>query len=191
MGDRITVYTDLKGNARVLLVDNRRVSGPLYWNVSRNYANGETGRKPNADGYYVIDLIADGKIVHVKTKDKDMASKIDAETGGFTLMLKNGVVQNKFPPTVAKGMQWYGVGAYDAMEINGKTVTAVRNRPQASDFGATSIVDLADDCKIIDVDSKSATYGQITELKLGDRITTYRTKEGKAGLCLHYQPQHP
>ena len=64
-GDRIQAITSRETDEVIMLfVLNREVDSPLYYHVKRMYdtTKAETRRIPNADGWYVFDLAANGQI---------------------------------------------------------------------------------------------------------------------------------
>lgn len=78
LGDRIICYTDLQGKPILIFVTKRVVDSPMYYNISRKYANGATTRIPDGKGWYVFAMTVGGKQVTLKTKDKDVASRVDS-----------------------------------------------------------------------------------------------------------------
>ena len=194
VGDQFaTVCAYPSGEVVQIFVIRRQVDSPLYWHYQK-YAvstekdaagkviKQETTRPVDKDGYYVFELIDNGKIVTLKTKDKALATQIDSNTQAFCLTQDKGIIKKFYGPTVAApDTTRYGIGGYDVMEYDEKagTIVAVRNRPQASDYGAKSDIVLREDVRIINVDTASENFGKLDKVELGDRIVNYRDPEGR------------
>ena len=83
MNDRIICWTDMNNNALYIYIARRQVHDiPMYYNFKKMSVDAQkvTTRLPNESGYYVFELASKGKVVTVKTKDKALASKIDADS---------------------------------------------------------------------------------------------------------------
>lgn len=206
VGDQfVAVCAYPSGEVVEIYVMRRQVDSPLYWHYQK-YAvstekdaagkviKQETTRPVDKDGYYVFELIDNGKIVTLKTKDKELATQIDSVTTAFCLTQDKGIIKKYYGPTVAApDTTRYGIGAYDIMSYDEETRTMVakRNRPQASDYGTESKFVVREDVRIINVDTASANFGKKDEIHVGDRITTYRDPEGRATyIFIQYKNTH-
>lgn len=175
MYDRIYAYSDMHNMVTQIFVYSRYVEGTsVYYNVNRQYDSETetTKRVPDADGYYVFEMIRNSKTVTVKTKSKDMASFIDAQSAPtVALKVSGGIIKEAHLVSMAVK---YGIvrdnyvyvdkvnedGTYTTYYYSGETKVA----------GAVARK-IADNCEIYNV---SVTYtkhrGEVTTLKPNDRI---------------------
>lgn len=111
IGDVIEPHRDLSGQIKAIFVTSRLMGEKsLYQNMARKYDSktGQTTRQPDENGYYVFQMINQGKQVTVKTKKKDLATKID-ESGTLSVALevKKGIVQKVMPASWSTGKHLY------------------------------------------------------------------------------------
>ena len=186
VGDKIqALVNNATGEIEYIFIMNRPVDSPIYWMVSRvapKYLNGElvgSNRTPDEDGYYVIDLLHDGKIKQFKTKDEMIAAEVDTYTQGLGLKLKEGtniiervvaIADTKYPATA--------IGNQDVKKISGRTITTERCRLTSSNYGEVLTNKLTSKTKIYDVSSYAKNWGAATKLSIGDRIVAYTDLEG-------------
>lgn len=186
VGDKIQALVNTAtGEIQYIFIMNRPVDSPIYWMVSRvapKYVNGElvgSNRVPDEDGYYVIDLLLDGKIKQYKTKDEMIAAEVDTYTQGLGLKLKEGT--NIIERVVAIGDTLYpatAIGNADVKKISGNTITTERCRLTSSNYGEVLTNKLTKKTKIYDVSSYAKNWGAATKLSIGDRIVAYTDLEG-------------
>ena len=184
--DRIqAIVSKETGETVYVFVMSRKVDGPLYWPVKRQYngTTGETKRVPDENGYYVIDLLVNGEIKQYKTKDKEIASKVDAQTNAFTMVTDGDVILNVLSYTYAKEIFAAPAGHHDVMKISGNDITVQRNRPAADNFGDVVKLKFAKNCKIYNVSSYAETFGAEATLSLGDRVKCYTNANGEVVAC--------
>ncbi len=173
-GDRIYGVATADNTELVeIYVYTRKVNSKIYVNQQRMYstAKGETTRQPReSDGYYVFDLLVDGEVKKFKTKSKDIATKVDANSRAFGLKLDGNVILAVYPITGVNGVNAESIVNYDIMSISGRNVSVEYKWPGSSTVGKTGAVKLASDVKIYDVSSYAKTFGQKTTLSEGDRV---------------------
>ena len=174
VGDTITAFTDIYDETMLLVVRNRKTDY-LYWNQLKMYddTNKVTMRTPDAEGWYVYTLLrGDGKIVTLKTQDKDIASKVDYYGGAFTLKLDGDVIVGVGSPGYAKNTNGSSLLNYDVVAVNGRTVTLTNGKE-------TVKITLSSDCKIYEVGPDAAAFGAVVQLKVGDRVRAYKSLDGE------------
>ncbi|MBR5570974.1 MAG: hypothetical protein IKW10_08815 [Oscillospiraceae bacterium] len=188
VGDRVHGLKNLDGEIAVLFVVDRAPNVPIYWNLVRKYDSKEkvSTRVPAADGYYYFDMAVNGKQVTVKTNDKELARKIDAAAARCVGLLvdKNGVVQKLFGASTVAGYQggtkhqsWV-----DVKKINGKTFTAQKDPASTADTAGQYFTStMAANCKVYNVSTNYKSFcGEVTTLRVGDRIHALHNKDGLA-----------
>lgn len=169
MGDRLLILVDASGKIDQIFMINRLVDSPMYYNISPNYnaETLETNRKPDADGYYHIQLAVNGKLKEFRCKSKDVMSQIDAYGNRmFGLKVKGDIILKAYNPECV-------TGAYSFAANNWVTSIAggIVGTTNASGTAVNGI--MADDCKVYDVSGCSDHIGAKTTLRVGDRIVAY------------------
>ena len=144
----------------------------LYWNLERKWdsTNKVTTRTPDADGYYVFNLVQDGKFVTAKTKDIEVASTIDSYSapGLYIKLDKNGVICDKVLDGnyATGGTKW---ASRTVVAINGEEVTL------RSSSGSETTFVMTDDIKVTNVSATFKKYkGELSTLQVGDYVNVYR-----------------
>jgi len=174
-GDLITGYLNQYGEATVVFILSRE-TGTIAWNTQRKYnsAAGETTREPDADGWYVYELLLGSELKTVKTKDKAVASRIDSYDGAFGLVLKGEVVTNAVGVGSVKDVKSKGVTEWDVVELEGSKLTLKYTKPGSEEYTGKERKDtLAKNLKVYDVSPTAETYGKEVQLQPGDRVRTY------------------
>lgn len=181
------------GEIVMILVINRKVDSPLYWPVSQKYSSTtkETTRAPDADGWYVFEMFENGQIKQFKTKDKEIASKVDSYSMGLALQIKGDVILNVYPANVAKNIKATAVSHYDITQIKGNELYLTRTRPLAGDYGKTAQFTMYKNTKIYDVSNYAENRGAKATLSVGDRVSVYTNMDGKAEyIFINYKNTH-
>jgi len=173
-GDYIYAYQSPDATIQQIFVMKRLVDLPVYYATERMYnsTTKETTREPNEDGWYVYTVSRNGKLSTVKTRSKEMASKMDAiNPAAMALSVgSDGVVYDAYEARLAYGGYRRAHG-YKVVSIDGKTVeTQYKNSDGTI---ATRVLTLADDCKTLNVTSLAATFGEYTTVRVGDTITAF------------------
>ena len=170
VGDRVVCLTNEAGElAYVKVLDRYEEGAKLYFNNSRNYDwdKNETGRVPDADGYYVLDMTCDGKAVQVKTKDKDLVSYIDIDRGLIkALKVSNGIIKGAYQDTYAfKFVRIRQTGSTYIKTEKDKTITySHQNVPNW-------VVDK--DTQVYSINRTVVRIGEKAVLKEGDTVRCY------------------
>ena len=164
---------------------NRKLNSPMYKNVEQmyNWTTKETAREPNADGWYVFDLAANGEIKQYKTKDKAIATQVDSYELGFTLVTDGDIITRVCASTMCPGVSNSVAPWYDVMTLDGKKASLFCNKPDAANYGKAAEVEYAEDCVFYDFSPHAEKYGAVTELSVGDRVHNYINAEGKVVIC--------
>ena len=105
-GDQIHCFTNFKGELELIYIISRPVDSPVYYNLDRQYDEEKkvTLRTPAQDGYYYFRMAVNGKQVTLKTKDKQVASDVDANSGRcLALQVKQDVIIKAYSATKAWG----------------------------------------------------------------------------------------
>ena len=179
--DRIQGIVNLETEElEYVFIIERMIDSPFYWSAKRMYnsTTGETTRQPNEEGYYTVDLAVNGTCKTFKTKNKALMSAVDAQTGAFAMRTDGDVILRVIRASSVRGIPSSPVGYADVMKISSGKITTVRNRPGASDYGTTTELTLAKDCKIYNVSSYAENFGAATKLEIGDRIVGYADLTG-------------
>lgn len=181
VGDTIQGMLNENGELAYVWIVRRSYNSPLFVHTNRQYANGETTRVPDADGYYKVDLFVDGKIKTYKTKSKEVMSSVDAfsQDNPFTLrIVKGNIIELADVAAYSVYAPKRVVGYYDVVGISGKTITTLRTRPGQSNTGDSITFTYDSSTKIYDISSYSDNRLQKAKLKKGDRILVFGDYEG-------------
>lgn len=187
VGDRVHCLKDLNGNIRVIFIVEREVPGPVYWNINKkSVKNGYTTRERAEDGYFYFEMAAGGKQVTLKTKDIELATKID-NTTAYCMGLSvtgSGVITKHHSVSAVAGCQggtkresWV-----DVTKISGRTYTARKDPNSNTDTAGQYFTStMASNCKVYNVSSNYSSFcGEETTLRVGDRIHALHNRDGLA-----------
>ena len=170
--DRITCYTDLDGQVKLIYVTRRMVDSPMYFNISRQYISSQkkTERKPDKSGWYTFEMAVNGKVKTVKTKSLEIANQMDSySTRAMGLKLNGSVVEKVYSADCVCG--W-------TTAANGRYVTAfgsnILSAAHPGDFENFANFVLRDDCEVYDVSGAYGTTGKKTQVQVGDEIIAFR-----------------
>ena len=173
--DVVTAHRDIYGDISHVMIQQRYQKGTkVYYNISRKYdtANQVTTRVPDAEGYYVFDMLCDGNRVKVKTKNKEIATIIDRQYSPFAaLKVSNGIVKAAYAaasafPAGTKVANYNYIGKMEGDTFNTYYYT---NEGEIKWQAAT--FKLAKNCKVYNVsENYSKTYGEKTKIQLHDQI---------------------
>ena len=177
--DRVNVHTDLDGNPLLVFIYRRFADSPMYFNLQQkyNWDTLETSRLPDENGYYVYDMIVEGRQVTVRTKNKDMATRIDAQYDCcMGLLLDGSIIKQVYDPKCIAGEWSLGGTQMYVTSLSGSIITL----SASTDFTKTYNGLLNADCKIYDVTGfYGVKKGSTTQLQLNDRVTCYRNPQGE------------
>lgn len=188
VGDRVHGLTDLRKEIRVLFVVERPVDVPIYWNLTRTYnsTTKETTKTPDADGFYWFTFAVNGEQVKLKTRSKEMATKIDSNAACcWGLRTWNGEITQVLGTSSVKGYSGgtKSVSWVDVISIEGQYVVCQKNQAGHAQDGKIFNVYLGNKCEIYDVSSGYTDYaGEPTTLRVGDKIHAFHDGDGIAML---------
>lgn len=180
-GDRIVALKDYqKEELTHIWITNRALNSPPYFHVQRQYADGQTTRVPDADGYYKVELFADGKIKTFKTKDKELMSRVDqyGQEAFFAMRTNGDIIEAVDAVTGSKYAASAICSQFDVMKISGKTITAEKMRPGTANYGTVATFTYDSNTKIYDVCPYSPNRFKPAKLEKGDRINVYTDSDG-------------
>ena len=187
VGDLVCVYTDLDGKPIEIYVGLRQADSPMYYNVARKWSTAEakSTRKPDAEGYYTIDLAVNGKVKQFKTKNFEHVNFIDS-LYYFTVGLKTSgnIIKEVYAGNCVCGYTGAFVNRY-VSNVVGTVVSVVL--PPDLDAGKNYLT--SGKCEIYDVSGDyGTTKGQKTTLKTGDKVIGFINTDSK--LTHVYVTQH-
>ncbi len=172
-GDRVNVYANLDGEIKLVFVTRRIADSPMYYNWDRQYGgNMEVGTlRQKQGGYYVFEMLCEGKIKRVKVKDKKMADYMDSIYNRcMGLKLEGDVVKAVYDAVCVYGGANLGTESYVTSKVGSVVVLA----SAYSDSTWNSV--LSPDCEVYDV--RTGEYGKTVggklELMEGDQVTAFR-----------------
>ena len=187
VGDRMYLYSDFNNNPVMAFITCRRIDSPMYYNTNRMYdeEKKETTRQPDENGYYVFDLLLDGKVKQYKTKDKKLATKIDSSgTGHVGLELKGNIIT-----AVGQNSCVCGNSSYANRWVSDLMGTIGQFVLNGDDFATETSVNVlhpnfvAYDCS----DTYGINYGEVTKIRKGDKITGYLNESNELIYAFVYQ----
>lgn len=182
LGDRIQALADIEtGELTHIWIMGRSIDSPVYFHANRVAPkNGVTQRVPNAEGYYEVELFADGKISTYKTKSQDIMSAVDAygsesffalKTDGNIILAVDGVSSS----TRAANQV---VSFRDVTKISGKNVTVTRMRPGGTDHLQQTEFKMTSKTKVYDICYYSENQFKEVKLEKGDRVSVFADRDG-------------
>lgn len=179
VGDRVNVYSNLDNEANLIFVTRRLYGGPMYYNFNRQYGgNMKVGTlREKTGGYYVFEMLCEGKVVKVKVKDKKLADQMESiynRCMGLDVNEK-GVVTRLYDATCVYGGAVLGTESY-VTELSGPVIT-IASSSSTSTWNSM----LSPTCKVYNViqGEYGAKVGGELTLQLGDQITAFRNNESQ------------
>lgn len=176
-GDLVTAYSDAMGIVRYIYVHVRLLDSPLYFNLERMYKNGEMTRQPDAEGWYAFQMLSDGQLLTLKTRDRAVAEKVDSiSSRGMGLELDGDVILRAFGVDSVTGNDVLAAGQY-IKDISGALITTT-----SSPWGkGAKLLMLHKDYKVYDASGNyGLVMGQEIQLREGDRIYAFGTADREA-----------
>lgn len=174
VGDQVHCLMDARGRLAYVFIVNRLSSDiKVAWNVERKYdsANKVTTRVPDKDGYYRFTMAVDGEQVEMKTKDIEIATKIDSYASKVVSVLLDG------DEILNVGGVSYGTGGsavlswYQVDSVEDGVITATKRTDQnSSEYMNTDSRVMLDDCKVYNVSPTTNKVGEETTVQVGDTI---------------------
>ncbi len=182
--DELVVLTDNAGTVTHVFVKPVPEIGDVYWNTERMYdsTTAMTTREPDDLGYYTYVFALRGEQVTLRTRDMAVANAIDKQNAPIMTLEfdEEGLITKKTSVKLATGgssiASWF-----DIIAINGNTITAER-KLSGTRFGEVVEIVLRDDCQIYDCTDFADVEGQVTTLKVGDRIHGETDSRGRGAI---------
>ena len=169
LGDKVSCIANREGKIEIVFLIERETSGTQL--AVRKSGNANT---PDADGYYVFELIINGQVKTLKTKDQATAKKIAGYGYAFAVKYSGEIITGVYTATASTDVYEMASGAYyDVVSISGGKLNLKRNRIAQTDTGKETSVDLAYGYKAYVIDPNSPNFGKQVTLKKGDRIYGY------------------
>ncbi len=171
VGDRIVCFADVNGTPLFVYVAERIVEEAVWcYNITRKYDSTllETTREP-VNGWYEFEVFAEGVVKTVRTKDKAVATEMDAVGAKvFGLTLNGDEVVEVYNVYSVFGYTHFGQGRY-ITNVSGSIFGCFKTSDP--DKMITGV--MKPDCKIWNL-SDVGTYGEETKLQYGDYIYAYQ-----------------
>ena len=189
MDDRIIALRNNRGEASIVVIVERCINSPIYWNCSgRKYddTTKQTTRTPDEYGYYNFSLTYNGNKPKVfRTKSKAVASKIDSYTGYcFSAITSGDIILDTYSVKWAKGVGNSTAAAWYTLQywIDGETFFAKKLTKTAADYGKTAEVKITDETRVYCVGSSAYVnyIGEPTNIRVGDQVYVMQNKQFKA-----------
>lgn len=180
VGDRIFCFTDMDNRAAEIYISRRMQDYDIYYNISQKYdsTKGETTREKE-NGWYVFQMMGNGKTVTLKTKDKDLANRIDSISSKTMGIKRSGdTIVDVCHMNCVVGNRQPGEGRF-VTSFMSNIVSIV----SASNFQSGGNYMLGGEAQILDF---TGDYGikpgsQIKELRDGDRLSFWIDVDGNLG----------
>lgn len=174
VGDRINVWTDPSGNAKVIYIGMSMIDSPIYYNITRMYAESGTTRTPNAQGFYEMEVMVDGEIKTLKCMDKATVDRVDNTSYKlFTAKVNGDIIEYAYSYQCAYG------NSYLCNGYTVSTVTGVVFSAENADGSKAVNGIMNPECKVYDVSGVSGPIGTETKLQVGDKIIAPRNVAGE------------
>ena len=174
VGDKISCIAGRDGQVKVVFVIERETYGAQL-------AVRKSGTKePDADGYYVFELLIGGKLGTYKTKDAELAAKLNRQNYAFGVKVSNGIVQGVYTATACTDVYEMAGGAYyDVVGISDGKLHLKRNRVGQTDTGKETSVNISSNYRAYVIDPGSPNFGKSVSLHKGDRVYCYTNYEAE------------
>ena len=168
VGDKVYCLRNKQKEIVYVLIVERLMDYPLYWNVTRKYdsTNAVTTRTPADDGWYYIEMVGPDGLVTVKTKSKSTATAVDRRAAFVVaLQLDGDVIKNVYGSTSVYAGAGGSVFDWDYK------VTAISETGKATIVRNDDVREIQLDSKTVICDvSKEDTFGTIVPLQVGDTM---------------------
>lgn len=174
LGDRVTVFSDPMGVATHIFINIRLTGSKLYYNLAQAYSGGHTARYPDAEGWYSFNMVCDGELITLKTKDAAVADTVDSfDTGGMGLELDGDVILRAYSVSCVTGSEPLAVERY-VYTCNEAMLIHCNQRKT----GPKPLL-LHPELKVYDVSDMVSVDPNAT-LNIGDRFTAFCNSDGQA-----------
>jgi len=181
IGDLVSCIRNNRGEVVAVFISTKKADAPVYFNASRQYdaKTEQTSRKPDADGYYVFNMVLPGKgVVKLKTQSKAIATQIDKAWAPYVGLWTNGdIITKVFSAAGCTG----GSSMAQYCHVQNWEVEGAQFYALYRATGNGTSVKIDSDTRVYNV---SGTYtkfrGEPTTLRLGDQITVLTNRKGIA-----------
>ena len=184
-GDHIYGYRQPTGEILLIYITKRQTGGnTIYYNLERKYSSTtkETTREPDADDWYVFTMAKDGKVVTLRTKSKEIASKVDSyDPCAIVLEVSGDVILKAHDPTYAyAGSKTASGYRYQGINADGLHYATYTNSTTGKT--TTNTFKMAEGCKIYNVSSVFEEFKgeRVYSIKQNDMLTVYTNWYGEA-----------
>ena len=174
VNDLISVWADPEGKPMIIYIGLRTVDSPIYYNVNRMYAGSSTTRKPNAQGWYEVDVVVEGQYKTLKCKDKAVVSYLDSYSYKFFTAKVNGDIIEKAYIYECAYANSYLCNGYYVTTVSGMIFSAESASGKSTVNGI-----MHPECKVYDLSGVSGKLGAETKLQLGDKIFAAKNAAGE------------
>lgn len=171
LGDRIYLWADADGTPLTVYIQHRLVDAPAFRIYPACYYDSgtkQTARTPNAEGWYLIELIpAGGTGVEIyRTKDKSLVNFLDSQgtTKIVGLQLDGDVITQ-----VYSSRSLYGGSVVNKGRVVDQVVGCMMNVRRSDGRGASIAMVMTPECKVYDI-SGLGPLGAETQLRTGDVV---------------------
>ena len=180
IGDFVNVTRDVATNGVVVYITRRLVDGAnsVYYLLDRQWdsTKKETKRVPDEDGWYVFLMAHNGKQVKIKTKDRELANKIEASPSDDlidVLRVSNGIAYEIYDTASAFGQSIKS--GWRVSSINGDGTYNIMNAS-----GTEMTLKMADDLVIYNVSPLYDSHKgeRIYSLRVGDMVVSLADYRG-------------
>lgn len=182
-GDHIYAYRQPTGELLLVFVERRQTGeDTLYYNLERLYDSETktTTRVPDADGWYIFEMAWQGKALTLKTRSKEIATKVDSFSPGAVSLKRSGdVIAAVYDPNYA----YSGAKIASGYRYNGKDADGMVNTfYRSGDTYKEVSFKMAEDCVIYNVSPVFDSFKgeRIYSLKQNDMLTVFTNINGEA-----------
>ena len=175
VGDKISCIAGRDGLVHTVFVIERETYGAqLAVRKSGNL------NSMDEEGYYVFELLINGQIKTLKTRDQLLAKKIAGYGYAFAIKYNGEIITGAYTATASSDVYEMAGGAYyDVVGIADGQLQLKRNRVGQSDTGKETSVKLASSYTAYVIDPASPNFGKRVSLKKGDRVYGYTNYQGE------------
>lgn len=171
VGDRVYAWADADGVPLSVYVQRRQVDVPAFRIYPTTYydsVNKQTTRTPNAEGWYLIELIKAGQpgVQVYRTQDKALVDFLDSQTTTKIVGLKldGDVITQVYSSSSVYG----GSVTYKGYVVD-QVVGCMMNVQRSGRTGPALSMIMTENCKIYDI-SGVGPLGAETQLRSGDVV---------------------
>ena len=179
-GDKVVALTDQSVGIHYVFILNKYVNSPIYWHGPAGRAKTKlvdgvrvTAREADENGYYVYELLVNGKLKTFKTKNPDAAVNMDAYDTGFALELEKDGVTIKRYLSYEYTSSCNMCDSFDVTSIDGDIVTLTRNLVGSSNYLAERRIKVDSKTKVYNVSPYAKNWGAKDKIGIGDRVVVY------------------